>query len=270
MADALDADRIAEGVLPAIRPQLRRVTVLPQVDSTNTALLRLPPAERHGHALLAERQDAGRGRGDRRWHSPAGGNVYFSLGWRFRRSAADLAALPLAVAVALAETLAAAGLARVAIKWPNDLLVDGRKAAGILVEAQAHGASGTTVVTGIGINVRMAGDRAADAAIDRPWTDLESNLPAERRPVDRNRLVSALLDRLIATFERFERSGFETFRARYESLDCLAGQPVTLEQGDSEVRGMARGVDAAGRLRVESPGGERRAFNSGEVRVFGG
>jgi len=269
VADTLDADRIAEGVLPAIRPRLRGVTVLEQVDSTNSELARRAPAEQHGHALLAERQAAGRGRGARRWHSPPGGNVYLSFGWRFSRAPADLAALPLAVAVALGEALAAAGLAGAGIKWPNDILVRGRKLAGILVESQAHGAGGTSIIAGIGINVRMAGGEA-DAAIDRPWTDLESELPPERRPVDRNRLVSALLDRLIAAFERFERSGFESFRARYEARDLLAGRAVLLEQESGEVRGVARGVDDAGRLRIESADGEIRAFHSGEARIFRG
>lgn len=266
MADTLDADRIAEGVLPAIRPRLRGVTVLEQVDSTNSELARRAPAEQHGHALLAERQAAGRGRGARRWHSPPGGNVYLSFGWRFARAPANLAALPLAVAVALAETLAASGLPGAGIKWPNDILAGGRKLSGILVESQARG-GGTRVIAGIGINVRMAGDEAA-AAIDRPWTDLESELPPQRLPVDRNRLVSALLDRLIAAFDRFEQSGFETFRARYEALDVLAGRSVLLEQTDGEVRGVAHGVDAAGYLRIELPGGETRVFHSGEVRVF--
>lgn len=268
MADALDADRIAEGVLPAIRPRLRGVTVLEQVDSTNSELARRVPAEQHGHALLAERQTAGRGRGARRWHSPPGGNVYLSFGWRFSRAPADLAALPLAVAVVLAETLAASGLPGAGVKWPNDILAGGRKLAGILVESQARG-GGTSVIAGLGINVRMAGDEAA-AAIDRPWTDLESELPPERLPVDRNPLVSALLDRLIAAFERFECSGFESFRARYEALDLLAGRAVVLEQEPGEVRGVARGVDGAGRLRIESPGGGIRAFHSGEARVLRG
>ena len=267
MADALDADRIAEGLLPALRPQLRRVTVLETVDSTNAEVARLPVAEQHAHAVLAETQTAGRGRGARRWHSPPGGNIYLSLGWRLRVPAADLPALPLAVAVAVAETLNAAGLQGGGIKWPNDLLADGRKLAGILVESQGLSASGVAVIVGVGINVRMA-QAGADAAIDRPWTDLESHVPEARRPVDRNDLAAGLLNRLMAGFGRFERSGFATFRPCYEALDLLDGRRLALEHVSGDVSGTARGVDDSGRLRLEVATGELRTFHSGEVRVF--
>jgi len=268
VTDVLDAERIAEGVLPALRPRLRRVTVLPTVDSTNTALAALPAAEQHAHALLAEQQTAGRGRGARRWHSPAGGNVYLSLGWRFRPAPRDLSALPLAVAVAVAEALSAAGLEGAGIKWPNDILVGGRKLAGILVESQVEGGSGVRVIAGIGLNVRMPG-ATGEVAIDRPWTDLEAHLPATRHPVDRNSLVAGLLDRLLAAYERFAGSGFESFRARYAERDVLAGRELVLEHATGEIRGTGRGVDDAGRLRVALPDGGLRHFHSGEVRVFG-
>jgi BirA family biotin operon repressor/biotin-[acetyl-CoA-carboxylase] ligase len=269
VADRLDADRIAEGVLPALRSQLRRVTVLEEVDSTNTELARRAPAEQHAHVLLAERQTAGRGRGARRWHSPAGGNVYLSLGWRFRGLGTEASALPLAVAVAVSESLAAAGVQGAGIKWPNDILVDGCKLAGILVESQARGASDTVVITGIGINVRMGstGTDRANAAIDRPWVDLESCLPARLRPVDRNRLVSGLLDRLLAAFGRFEQSGFASFRPRYEALDLLEGRALSLECETGEIRGTGRGVDDLGRLLITMADGEVRAFHSGEARL---
>lgn len=266
VAGALNAERIAEGVLPAVRPQLRRVTVLEQVGSTNTELARLPSAEQHAHALLAEAQSAGRGRGARHWHSPPGGNIYLSLGWRFRALGPDRAALPLVVAVAVSEALAAAGLQGAGIKWPNDILVDARKLAGILVESQGRGAAGVSIIAGVGINVRM--NRAGgDAAIGQPWTDLESCLPASRRPVDRNRLAAALLDRLLVAFERFEHAGFSGFRARYEALDLLAGRALSLEDGEREVCGVGGGIDETGRLRLVLPDGGTRAFHAGEVRL---
>ena len=113
MTDALDGDRIAESVNPALRSSLRRVTVLPEVDSTNTAVQRLPAGDRHGHAILAECQTVGRGRRQRRWHSPAGGNIYMSLGWRFGREAPVLSNLPLLAALCVASAVTAAvGVAR--------------------------------------------------------------------------------------------------------------------------------------------------------------
>ena len=256
--------------MPALRSQLRRVTVLEQVDSTNTELSRQPHAEQHAHALLAEMQTSGRGRGDRHWHSPAGGNVYLSLGWHFREPGPDHAALPLAVAVAVSEALNAIGLQGAGIKWPNDILVDGRKLAGILVESQGRGTSDATVIAGVGVNVRMRRANEADTVIDRPWTDLESHLPAASHPVDRNRLVSGLLDRLIAAFGRFERSGFERFRPRYQALDLLADRKLTLEYEGREICGTGCGIDDTGRLLITLPDGGTRAFHSGEARLHAG
>ena len=141
------------------------------------------------------------------------------------------------VSLAAAEAVEELGIQGVVgIKWPNDILVDGCKLAGILVESQARGASDTVVITGIGINVRMGstGTEQANAAIDRPWVDLESCLPAPLRPVDRNRLVSGLLDRLLAAFGRFEQSGFASFRPRYEALDLLEGR-AEIGQGGGNV-----------------------------------
>ena len=195
MTDKLDAERIAEGVLPSLRPALRQVTVLEETDSTNSELARLTPGEQHAHAILAERQTAGRGRRRRHWHSPAGGNVYFSLGWRFPRRDHPFSTLPLVVAIAVANALERVGLEGPGLKWPNDILVGGRKAVGILADLKSVGDVNTAII-GVGINVRMpasAGEAPA-TLIDRPWTDLESQLDEVDKPCDRNRLVSSLLD----------------------------------------------------------------------------
>ena len=168
MTEALDCARIEGHVLPALRPLLRRVTVLEEVDSTNRYLDRMAPAERHGHAVLADRQTAGRGRRDRRWHSPAGGNLYFSLGWRFRRADLPFSTLPLLAAVAAAEALRRFGLERHGIKWPNDILVEGKKLAGILVETRGLDPGAPHFVVGIGVNVVQ---RAFPPELERDLVD---------------------------------------------------------------------------------------------------
>jgi len=271
MTDVLDAEAIAEGVLPSLRPQLRRVTVLPDTDSTNAELARLRPAEQHAHAMLAERQNQGRGRRERRWHSPAGGNIYFSLGWRFTGGDHPFSTLPLLVAIATANALKQAGLRGHGIKWPNDILVDGKKLAGILVELKSS-ANHTSAIIGIGINVRMpatAGENP-EALIDRPWTDLVSHLGAGQLPCDRNALASALLDQLLASLARFEHGGFDSFRQAWKTYDVLENGPVTLELDDGEIAGTARGITQDGELILHTAGGDRLAFNAGEVRVYRG
>lgn len=270
MADSLDADIIAESLLPALRPQLRRVTVLDAIDSTNSELARLPEPERHAHALLAECQTVGRGRRQRRWHSPPGGNIYLSLGWRFPLGRQPLASLPLVVAVSIAAALARVGLQGHGIKWPNDIVVQGRKLAGILVEMQSAVRGHAHAVCGIGLNVRMPASDQQDLeeVIDRPWTDLESHLPPEQLPCDRNQLAAKLLDQLIANFDRYSRFGFESFHSAWSRYDLLHGKELRLALEGGEVAGTACGINEGGELMLRLENGEIRAFHSGEVRVF--
>lgn len=271
MTEEFDARRIAEGVLPALRPLLRQVTVLEEVDSTNRFLERMSPAERHGHAVIAERQTAGRGRRDRRWHSPAGGNLYFSLGWRFRRDDLPFSTLPLLAAVGAAEALQRFGLKGHGIKWPNDILVEGKKLAGILVELKSAGTTSSAII-GIGINLSMPAAAGEDPArsIDRPWTDLARWMPEPSVANERNRVAMLLLDQLLASLERFETSGFGSFRGAWERYDLLADSPVTLETDDGPVEGRAVGLSGTGELLVAGADGSVAAYHAGEVRVFRG
>lgn len=270
MTDLLDAKAISEGVLPSLRSRLRRVTVLEEVDSTNSKLQRLPAPERHAHALFAERQLSGRGRRQRNWHSPAGGNIYLSLGWQFRDGQLPLSTLPLVVAVCAAQALSRAGLKGHGIKWPNDILVNGAKLAGILVEMQSSGMGSSTAVIGIGLNVRMPVREGEDPMqlIDRPWTDLQSHLPEGSLASSRNQLAVHLLDQLLAAMGRFEQSGFDTFIAAWEQFDLLNGNPVMLDLDEGMVAGIAQGINNDGELMVAMEDGSVRSFHSGEVRVF--
>jgi BirA family biotin operon repressor/biotin-[acetyl-CoA-carboxylase] ligase len=270
VTDLLDAQAICEGVLPALRPRLRRVTVLEEVDSTNSELQRLTAPERHAHALLAERQVRGRGRRQRSWHSPAGGNLYMSLGWQFRNGQLPLSTLPLVVAVCVAQALTRTGLQGHGIKWPNDILVEGAKLAGILVELQSSGKEGSTAVIGIGLNVCMPVREGEDPRqlIDRPWTDLQSHLEKGRLPADRNILAVNLLDQLLAALPRFEQTGFDTFASAWEKFDLLSGNPVTLDLDAGTVTGTAQGINNDGELMVAMEDGSVSSFHSGEVRVF--
>jgi BirA family biotin operon repressor/biotin-[acetyl-CoA-carboxylase] ligase len=270
VTDVLDADRIAAGLGQPQRALLGGVTVLPEVDSTNSELLRIPAAKQHAHAVIAERQLAGRGRRERRWHSPAGGNLYFSLGWRFESPGVTLSALPLVAALAAAQALSDAGIEGHGVKWPNDILIDGRKACGILAEMKWTGSEALAVI-GIGINVRMPCTETEDPdrLIDRPWTDLETHLDTAHRPCDRNRLAALLLNQLLCFLPHFEQKGFAGFETDWRRWDLLRDSPVTLETDDGPVSGTAMGVNENGELLLES-NGEVRACTAGEVRVFRG
>jgi len=113
---AFDSPTIRAGLAADTRALLRQLTVLDTVDSTNRFLSSLPPAQQHGHAVVADRQESGRGRRGRSWHSPPGGNIYLSLGWQFARPADALLQLPLVVAVTVVRALQQAGVCAAGIK----------------------------------------------------------------------------------------------------------------------------------------------------------
>ena len=263
---ALSGDAIRGMLIPATSAGLAELTVLEEVDSTNAALARLPAARRHRHAMLAETQTAGRGRRKRSWHSPAGGNIYLSLAWRFDTACGHLSTLPLAVAVCLARALQRAGLRGHGIKWPNDILVGGAKLAGILVETQSPGPQ---AIIGIGLNVRMPG-HSADESIGRPWTELAAHLPAERRYISRNVVAAALLDELVEGLNRFESNGFEAFRADWERFDLLRGRRIRIESAEGVQTATAQGIVDDGGLSVDIDNDGRRVLRAEEVSIFDG
>jgi BirA family transcriptional regulator, biotin operon repressor / biotin---[acetyl-CoA-carboxylase] ligase len=262
--DLLDGDRVAKALTARMPGRLDRVEVAWRIDSTSSELRRRHAAGDHRcQLLLAEAQSAGRGRMGRVWQSPPATNLYLSLGWRMRRPAAALGGLSLALGVAVAETLADVGVDGLALKWPNDLLRQGRKLGGLLVELGGELAGPTDLVVGLGLNLRMPA--AAAAAIDQPWADL-SDLADRARLPDRSALAARVAAALMQALDAFEAHAFPAFLARYQRLDALHGREVTLRHGDQQSSGRVLGVDAEGGLRVRHPDGER-SHRGGEVSL---
>jgi BirA family biotin operon repressor/biotin-[acetyl-CoA-carboxylase] ligase len=258
-------DRAAMLSAAAIRAQCAAsashvlVEVVEETGSTNADLLaRLP--ELDGPVLrIAERQTAGRGRAGRSWLSEPGKSLTFSLAWRFQAPLHRMAGLPLAVGVAIAETLAGLGVP-VQLKWPNDVMKDGAKLAGILVETQATADGSLWGVVGCGMNLLMPDE--LEAAIGRavssaPWL----------AQMDRNALVAALLSRMAAVLEEFDHTGFAAFAERWNALQAWRGQAVNiLDNGQVLLQGLAAGVDEQGRLLLDTPSG-RVPVLSGDVSL---
>lgn len=255
----LDAGRIASLLPELAAPLAGPIEVLASVDSTNAELLRRVAPGQHT-VLLADAQTAGRGRQGRSWQSPGGGNLYLSVYRRFERSLPGLAGLPLAIAVAVAQTLVALGVDDVALKWPNDLLRPNGKVGGILIESAGGPARPTALVIGVGLNVRMPGN---GQAIDQPWTDLADRLPV---PIDRNSIAASLLGHLLPALERFDQQGLVPFLAAWRSFDVLRSRAVEVNDGSRRLIGVADGVADDGALLVRHAGGTRRVY-AGEARV---
>lgn len=246
----------AEAIWEAVAPQLPGFTVevLPEVDSTNSELMRRARAGSAEPVLLvAEAQTAGRGRLGRGWVSGAGESLTFSLGLPL--APADWAGLSLAVGVALAESLHP----EVRLKWPNDLWLGDRKLGGILIEtasfADAAAGARRYAVIGVGLNILP---RAATGLSTAPAA-LDELLPG----VDAGEALRRVAQPLVAAVQGFESHGFRPFQMRFAARDALRDRPVLLSDGTS---GTAHGVTEAGALLVHTAAG-MQTVTSSEVSV---
>jgi BirA family biotin operon repressor/biotin-[acetyl-CoA-carboxylase] ligase len=212
------------------------VEVVAETGSTNADLLARAPGLASPVLLVAEHQTAGRGRAGRSWLSA-----------------------PVAVGTALAETLGRLGQP-VQLKWPNDVLKDGDKLAGILVETAAASDGAAWAVIGIGLNLAMPDE--LEQQIGRPV----AAVPWLAR-MDRDTLLAAVLDGLLDALRLFDKSGFSAFAARWNLLHGWQGQLVTIiDRGEILHEGLAAGVDDAGRLLLDTESG-RVAIVAGDVSL---
>lgn len=230
--------------------------LLPVCDSTNTVLLaRAETGAPSGTVVIAASQTAGRGRRGRTWISAPDDSLTFSLLWRFAPGTVPLG-LSLAVGVAVTNALAKVGAGGMALKWPNDVLQDGKKLAGILVElvpGQTHAA-----VIGIGLNLRLPASLPAEVRVTAAALGL---------PVDINALLTALLGELRAVLEYFAAAGFAGLRDDWMARHAYQDAPVRLLSDFAPPRaGICRGVDIDGALLLESNGRVERIL-SGEVSL---
>lgn len=256
--ERLDVESICSALTTAAH-----ISVVTSTDSTNTQLL-AADAVADPQMLFAERQTAGRGRRGRDWVSPFGANLYGSMAFTFTAWPPRISTLPLAMAVAIARVIEAAGLPEVGIKWPNDLHIDGQKLAGILMETRGEAGGICRVVVGVGVNHGMSSTQAA--AVTQPWTSLAAALTARSRPVPtRNALAALLVSELAASLAHFSAHGFTPFAAEWKRRDVLADQAVRIEAAQP-LAGIARGVDTDGGLIVETASG-RQVVHAGDVSV---
>lgn len=233
------------------------------VDSTNAALMAAAlSGAADGTLICTEHQQSGKGRRGRQWHSVLGGSLTFSVLWRFENGLQSLSGLSLAVGLAIARAVNRHSRHPVRLKWPNDVLVDYRKLAGILVEVQGdmHGAA--FAVVGVGLNVRMSG--AQRDAVDQAVVDLAEMGVA----VGRNRLLADCLLELHAVSSLFRQHGFAPLREDWLKLDAYAGRAVALALPDARsVRGMASGVDETGAFLLRDAQATLRPYSGGEISL---
>jgi len=259
LINAAHLERQLESLDVAQRLDLIDLTML--CESTNLSAQR---ASVNGHKralFIAEYQSGGRGRRGRTWASPLGSNLYFSLSWPFSGGVAALEGLSLAVGVALARALQALHVEGVELKWPNDLLLFGRKLGGVLIEVGGDLSGDCSAVIGVGLNVAMP--QEAEAQIDQPWADLKGLLPKDLTRTD---LLAVVLMHLVKMLDEFAETGFAELRGEWESANAFKDRPISLLMGDRRVDGLCLGVDKSGALRLRTLDGEK-LYQGGEISL---
>jgi BirA family biotin operon repressor/biotin-[acetyl-CoA-carboxylase] ligase len=237
-----------------------------ELDSTNTTACELAESGAvEGTVVIAESQRRGRGRLGRSWVSPPFRNLYSSVVLRPTISASQAPLLTLVAGLAAAETVEN-WTSRVAIKWPNDLLVDGCKLAGILTEMVAEENAVRFVILGIGVNLN--GEPSDWPAELRGIATSLREVTGER--VDRAVFTALLLNRLELRYDLFLREGFAAIAQRWEAYSCLTGKPIVVQSDGERIQGIALGIADDGALRLRMADGSEQRIVSGDVTVSGG
>lgn len=248
-----------------VRPRGFSLVVLDEVDSTNDEAARQLAAGRVApFAIVARQQTRGRGRLGRAWHSEANGNLYVSVAFRPRVAPERMGAFTLWMGLNLCELLANFTNIAPGLKWPNDILFDGRKAGGMLTEARVDADQIRDLVFGLGLNINSpAGGWPGD--LSRRAISLAE---VTGTPLDFNRLAAALLGRVLLAYENFADGTYtKTFADLWHRFDVLRGKPITLLEGGRRHHGTVASLDDEGALLLRDSHGRTHRFRAGEVTV---
>ena len=241
----------AEAIWQSVVPQWPgfSIEILPEIDSSNSELMRRARQGRHDPILLiAERQSAGKGRQGRTWIGEPGHALTFSIGLPYQPH--NWSGLSLAVGLSLAESLGE----DMQLKWPNDLWCQQRKLGGILIEVASQGDQSYAVI-GVGLNIQLPASnklRTPAAALSEFWQGVSAPSALER-----------VVKPLLIALKDFEVSAFSPLQERFNARDALRGLNVTTSDG---LEGICAGVDEQGALQIDTPEG-RVGVSSAEVSV---
>jgi BirA family biotin operon repressor/biotin-[acetyl-CoA-carboxylase] ligase len=248
-----------------VRPRGFSLLVLDETDSTNDEASRQLGAGRPTpFAVLAARQTQGRGRLGRAWHSEANGNLYLSVAFRPRVAPDRMGAFTLWMGLNVCELLANFAKVSPGLKWPNDILFDGRKAGGILTEARIDSDEIRDLVFGLGLNINspaggwpaMLGPRAVSLA------------EVTGQPLDFNRLAAALIGRIFLAYQKFVDGDYtKTFADLWHRYDVLRGRQIAVLEGGRRHAGTVAGLDDEGALLLRDSSGRTARYRAGEVTL---
>jgi BirA family biotin operon repressor/biotin-[acetyl-CoA-carboxylase] ligase len=258
-----DAIQLLDGnmIKEKLDARLDCLEVLLNTDSTNSYLLK-KASDHMGkrYAVLAEKQESGRGRRGRTWVSPFGKNIYLSMLWSFSGGIGSLEGLSLVIAIAVEQALSELGVDEARLKWPNDVYLNNKKLAGILLEVSGEYSGHCQVVIGIGLNIKLSEYDAE--SIDQPWAQLSEYLAN----TDRNTIAAVVINHLIKAVEQFDKNGFTFFKDYWLERDAFLGKEVDLVLPNLVRSGIVQGVNTKGELLLETEAG-LETVNAGELSL---
>jgi BirA family biotin operon repressor/biotin-[acetyl-CoA-carboxylase] ligase len=260
---ALDLDRLQESL--GTQRLSGRVHYFAETDSTNARARQLAEnSAAEGEIVIAESQTQGRGRLGRRWESPPFANLYFSVLLRPRLAPSHAPQITLMAAVALAEAVDSFIPQTPTIKWPNDILVDGKKLAGILTEAACSAERVDYVILGLGVNVNYSIDAMPEPIRERATSILELT----QQNVSRESLLRRLIQGLDRCYGELERSGFDALAQRWQAYFGWRGRRVQVGLLDQVSSGYAKGIDRDGALLIVDDDGVEQRVVAGDVTLL--
>jgi BirA family biotin operon repressor/biotin-[acetyl-CoA-carboxylase] ligase len=265
--DLLDPQWLAVTIGADERFDLDTIDVFTEADSTNRFLMHNPPSRSETlRVCLAEWQSAGRGRLERQWDSPLGTGICMSAGWAWEGTPREFSALSLAAGAAIASAISAQCDIAVQLKWPNDIVWNGRKLGGVLVESRIESHGHCHVVIGVGINVTVA---EADLARLSDWRAGAADLRTAMRDrtCSRNVLSCAIASALGALLAQFDQRSALSWLQTWRSLDFLRGKPIRVGSQSKAFEGVADGIDDDGALLVIDAAGTTQRVVAGDASV---
>ena len=269
LSSKLDKKIIHSYLTAPVAKLLTEFRVLEAAPSTNDYVMEsLQKGGRRFVVCVANKQTNGRGRNGKVWESPSNSNLYMSIGGVFDVSLVSrINGLSLACGVSIARLLDESGL-QVGVKWPNDILIEDKKLAGILVESRIK-AKQVSVVIGVGLNVSMSDTVAAE--IDQPWTDLSrefknSGSEMSDAGLDRNMWSAYLINALVNCLYEYNESEFKSFEDDWRKFDILRGREVVIKTEDEEFDAKVLGINGERALRVRV-GNEEKVFYAADIKL---
>jgi len=253
----LSQEQIKLELSEKISNKIELLELLYETESTNKDIVNKPNNLLYT-VLATEFQSNGQGRRQKKWSSPLGTNLYFSIKFQLTNHA-NSSFIPLITARAICKSLQKLGINGSKIKWPNDIYIDGAKVAGILTESRYSSSNDSLIIVGIGINVNML----SQSNIDQKWTSLKLS---QNKHFNRNIILANMLNYLIPEFENLSKFNIDNFIKDWNDFDFLKGKSVRITDDKLEYTALVHGIADDGALLVESNNKIRHVY-SGNVSL---